>query len=142
MTFTAEQMNKAKSAKSAEELLAMAKESGVEMTEAQAAKYFDELHKEGELTDDELAAVAGGNPKGSIHTDTGWFDKGDIVQDSLGVQYEVQGYDSTVYGNSGEARTVWFRTTVIYVPESAKANTTYREGDTYFVNSGMVSCVK
>ena len=61
MTFTNEQMTKAKQAKSAEELLAMAKESGISITADEAAKYFAELHKEGELTDDELDAVAGGD---------------------------------------------------------------------------------
>ena len=60
MTFTTEQMNKAKSAKTAEELLALAKASGIEMTEEQAKTYFAALNKQGELTDDELNSVAGG----------------------------------------------------------------------------------
>ena len=61
MNFTKEQLTKAKSAKTAEELLALAKAEGISMTEAQAAKYFAELHKEGELNDSELASVAGGS---------------------------------------------------------------------------------
>ena len=60
MTFTPEQMNKAKSAKSAEELLEMAKAEGVAMTADEAAKYFADLHTEGELNEDELATIAGG----------------------------------------------------------------------------------
>ena len=64
MTFTPEQMNKAKSAKSAEELLEMAKAEGVEMTADEAAKYFADLHTEGELNEDELATIAGGKKKG------------------------------------------------------------------------------
>ena len=60
MNFTNEQMTRAKSAKSAEELLEMAKAEGIAMTEEQAAKYFAELHTEGELSDDELTSVAGG----------------------------------------------------------------------------------
>ena len=60
MSFTNEQLAKAKAAKSAEELLSMAKEAGVTMTEDEAAKYFSELHKEGELSDDELDNVSGG----------------------------------------------------------------------------------
>ena len=60
MNFTNEQMNKAKTAKTAEELLEMAKESGIAMTEEEAEKYFAELNKEGELNDSELASVAGG----------------------------------------------------------------------------------
>ena len=61
MTFTPEQMNKAKSAKSAEELAAMAAAEGVPMTAEEAAKYFTELHRDGELTDEELTSVAGGS---------------------------------------------------------------------------------
>ena len=60
MNFTNEQLTKAKAAKSAEELLALAKENGIEMTEEEAKKYFAELHKEGELADEELSNVSGG----------------------------------------------------------------------------------
>ena len=60
MTFTPEQMNKARSAKSADELLEMAKASGIAMSAEEAAKYFAALHGEGELSDSELASVAGG----------------------------------------------------------------------------------
>ena len=60
MSFTNEQIIKAKSAKTAEELLAMAKEAGVLMTEDESKQYFAELNKQGELTDDELTSVAGG----------------------------------------------------------------------------------
>ena len=60
MKFTVEQTKKAKTAKSAEELFALAKENGIEMTEEEAAKYFAKLHKEGELADEELDNVAGG----------------------------------------------------------------------------------
>ena len=60
MNFTPEQITKAKAAKSAEELLALAKENGIEISEEEAAKFFADLHKEGELSDDELAGVAGG----------------------------------------------------------------------------------
>ena len=58
MIFTPEQPAKAKAAKSAEELLALAKENGMEMTEEESAKYFTEWHKEGELSDDELSRVS------------------------------------------------------------------------------------
>ena len=60
MQFSKELIEKAKTAKSAEELLAMAKAEKVELTEAEAAKYFAELHKTGELSDEELDNVAGG----------------------------------------------------------------------------------
>ena len=51
---------KAKQTKNAEELLSLAKENGIEMTEKEAATYFDQINKCGELTDDELDNVSGG----------------------------------------------------------------------------------
>ena len=60
MKFTDEMLEKAKTAKSAEELLAMAKAENIELTEEQAAKAFGELNKTGELSDEELDNVAGG----------------------------------------------------------------------------------
>ena len=51
---------KAREAKSAEELLAMAKENDIELTGEQAKEYYDRLHATGELADDELDNVAGG----------------------------------------------------------------------------------
>ena len=59
--FNTEMIEKAKAAKSAEELLALAKENGVEMTADEAKTYFAQLSsKSGELNDDDLDAVAGG----------------------------------------------------------------------------------
>lgn len=52
---------KARKAKSAEELLALAKENGMDdVTEESAAAYFEYFHKSGELSDEELDNVAGG----------------------------------------------------------------------------------
>ena len=56
--FTPEQLAAAKAAKSPEELLAMAKDAGVEMTLEQAEQF---LHPAtGEISEEELANVAGG----------------------------------------------------------------------------------
>ena len=60
MEFTKELIKKAKSAKSAEELLKLAKAEGVELNAEQAAKAFAELNKAGELSDEELENAAGG----------------------------------------------------------------------------------
>ena len=49
-----------KEANSAEELRAAAKENDIELTEEQAKEYFDRFHTSGELSDEELGAVAGG----------------------------------------------------------------------------------
>ena len=51
---------KAKATKSAQELLALAKENNVEMTEEQAKIYFAQLNASGTVSDEELDAVVGG----------------------------------------------------------------------------------
>ena len=59
--LTPEMIEKAKAAKSAEELLEVAKAGGIEMTADEAATYFAQLNpKSGELDDDALDGVAGG----------------------------------------------------------------------------------
>ena len=61
MELNKELLAKAKEAKTPEELLTLAKENGMELTEAEAKTYFDLLHPQtGELSDDELDNVAGG----------------------------------------------------------------------------------
>ena len=60
MEFNTELLEKAKEAKSAEELLSLAKENGMELTEGEAEEYFTQLNKSGELSDEELDNVAGG----------------------------------------------------------------------------------
>ena len=59
MNFTEEQLKKMNSAKSAEELIALAKAEGIEATEEQIKAYFASMHNEGELADDELDNVSG-----------------------------------------------------------------------------------
>ena len=56
---------KAKKAKSAEELLSLAKENCMELNEESAKAYFEQLHKTGEVSDDELDNVSGGGCKTS-----------------------------------------------------------------------------
>ena len=58
--LTPELIAKAKTAESAEELLALAKDNNVELTEAEAKTYFEQLSANGAVSDDELGAVAGG----------------------------------------------------------------------------------
>ena len=56
-----ELVNKARKAESVEELLALAKENGIELTNEQAKEYFAQLNPtKGELSDDELDDVSGG----------------------------------------------------------------------------------
>ena len=61
MNCNAEMIEKAKTAKSVEELLEIAKANGVEMTEDEAKTYFAQLNpKSGELDEDLLVNVSGG----------------------------------------------------------------------------------
>ena len=59
MKLTQEIIEKAKAAGSAEELLAIAKANGVEMTADEAKTYFEQLNANS-LDDDLLEGVAGG----------------------------------------------------------------------------------
>ena len=57
--MTKEMWEKAKAAKSAEELLALAKENNIGLTAEEAKDVFNKL-RTGELPDDDLESVAGG----------------------------------------------------------------------------------
>ena len=58
MELNKELLAKAKEAKTPEELIALAKENGMELTEESAKAYLDLLHPQtGELSDDEAAAA-------------------------------------------------------------------------------------
>lgn len=60
-SFSPEMIEKAREAKSAEELLKMARENGIELSPMEAKTYFSQLNpKSGELDDDDLDNVAGG----------------------------------------------------------------------------------
>lgn len=86
MEFTKEQLAKAKAAKSAEELIALAKENGLELTEEEAAKYIAKLNKDGELVDEELDNVVGGS----------WRTYSDDTYNSLGI-YPAHGQHGTYH---------------------------------------------
>ena len=94
MNISKELLEKAKTAKTAEELLAMAKAENIELTVEQAAKAFAELNKTGELSDEELDNVSGGcgrdyEPSG----ETPKFHVGDSIDDGS------SGYRETCIGN-------------------------------------------
>ena len=66
MELNNEIRTKAKAAKTPEELIEIATENDVEMTEESAKAYFDLLHpKTGEMSDDELDNVSGGGCRGN-----------------------------------------------------------------------------
>lgn len=61
--FTPELIAKAKTAKSADELLSLAAENGVNLTPDEAKIYFEQFNTNKELADDELDFVVGGSKK-------------------------------------------------------------------------------
>ncbi len=58
--FTPELIEKARQARSTEEIIALAKEHDIEMSEEGAKAYFEKLNSSGEMSDDELDNVSGG----------------------------------------------------------------------------------
>ena len=60
MNISKELLEKARTAKTAEELLAMAKAENIKLTQEDAVKAFAEFNKTGEISDEELDNVAGG----------------------------------------------------------------------------------
>lgn len=60
MILSKELLEQAKSAKSAEDILAAAAEKGIKLSAEEAEKYYTQLHQEGAVADDELDNVSGG----------------------------------------------------------------------------------
>lgn len=81
-------IEKAKVAKSAEELLVLAKGDGVAITAEEAKTYFAQLNPvKGELDDDDLDAVAGGAAGGCNNSDKRTCPKCNAtLQDVVGTQ--------------------------------------------------------
>ena len=106
--ITPELIAKAKEAKSAEQLLEIAKENGVELTEEEAKTYFAQLGTSGAVSDDDLDAVAGGSdcPFGNTKTTT-FAKSGDKVRVingtkcSCGSDIGVVSTSAVGAGNSG-----------------------------------------
>lgn len=73
LNFSEEVIEKAMQAKSVEELIVIAKESDMELTEEQAQVYFAQLNPQsGELADEELDNVAGGGCASLSSCYDGW----------------------------------------------------------------------
>ena len=67
MEFMPELLEKAKKAESAEALQALAKENHYDMSAEEANAYFAQMHKSGELNDEELENVSGGGCRNNGH---------------------------------------------------------------------------
>lgn len=55
-----EQMEMARNAESIEEVISLAKEQGYDISESEAGKIYEYLHRHGELSEEELNSVSGG----------------------------------------------------------------------------------
>lgn len=53
-------LEKAKKTRSKEELIALCRDNGYDISENDARRYYDALHKSGEIDDDDLNSVSGG----------------------------------------------------------------------------------
>ena len=87
MNITKELLEKAKTAKTAEELLELAKAENIELTEEQAKEYFATIHASGELSDEELDNVSGGCAGPYQSGDTPLFNSGDRVKYRKKIRY-------------------------------------------------------
>ena len=87
MKFSKELIEKAKTAKTAEELLEMAKAEHIELTEEEAKKAFEKLNKNCELSDKELDNVSGGCAGPYQSGDTPLFNSGDRVKYRKKIRY-------------------------------------------------------
>ena len=90
MGLSNELIEKAKQAKSVEELLEMAKAENIELTAEEAAKAFAKLNASGELSDEELDNVAGGC--GGEEIPEPKYNIGDMVVSSKGFPCHTCGY--------------------------------------------------
>ena len=98
-----ELLEKAKEAKSAEELMLLAKENGMELTKEETEAYFAQMNKSGELSDEELDNVAGGgchNKDGRLVV-TVWYNCSDFTCKKCGRKntgdhfHMIDGYRTT-----------------------------------------------
>ena len=85
MKLTREMMAKAKTAKSMQELLEMAKAENIELSAEEAEKAFEKLNKSGELSDEELDNVSGG-----CGDEIQWDNKHPIVPNSCNVSFAFE----------------------------------------------------
>ncbi len=101
--MTNELITKAKECKSAEELLALAKENSIEMTVEEAESQFAQFHSEGELSDDELDSAAGG---GSCGKEKDYLEENETVVSCGGPKCKTAGCKAitfTVSERSGDS---------------------------------------
>lgn len=98
MTFDQVLVEQAKEATSVEEIMQLAKESGIELNAEEAEQYYAQLHTSGELSDDELENVSGGGC-GKPKIDEYTYRVGDCVSFDTGSDIEVGNIIKKTYFN-------------------------------------------
>ena len=97
-------LEKAKNAKSVEELVNAAKENGVELTAEEAKTYFSKLNiKYGELDDDEIDGVAGGRKCGTIY-----YHEMPVVTACNSCEHFRAGINKSISGQCQDCRNSWW----------------------------------
>ena len=99
--LTPELIAKAKAATTAEELMELAKENGVELTADEAKICFDQLSANGAVADEELDMVAGGC--GEPSEEDVEYQEGDIVKFFDGTTCAC-GYSTCIIGRAPHLR--------------------------------------
>ncbi|MGN0813046.1 MAG: Nif11-like leader peptide family RiPP precursor [Candidatus Coproplasma sp.] len=97
MNVSKDLLEKAKTAKTAEELLALAKAENIELTEEEAAKAFERLNACAELSDEELDNVSGGCGSEPEKPTVNKFNVGDRVLIDNMVSGTVTGFKTYEY---------------------------------------------
>jgi hypothetical protein len=114
--LTSEQIRKVKAAKSAEELLELAKANNIEMTEEAAKTYFEQLNANGAVSDEELDVMANGGCGDEEVT----FEPGEVVELKtlcpdceccLGIYQKADGIGGCIVQCMQCRRPIWFADT-------------------------------
>lgn len=93
MDFSSELIQKAKKASSAEELREAAKAEGIELSENEAASYFNFLHGNQEFSDEELSMITGGKEGSWCNTTPGPFCTGVFLYGADACRHYVETAD-------------------------------------------------
>ena len=115
MEFTTEQIEKARNCKSLEEFKSLAKAEGLELSDEEANEYFN-VTRGGELSDEELSAVAGGGKRPKPKFAVGEWVKithgGDVNSPNILPYLLTEGEITIREYDSKSKRWIWYRVNI------------------------------
>ena len=121
--FTPDLIAKAKAAKNAAEVFELAKAHGIELTEEEAKTYFDQLHKNCELSDEDLDSVAGGAECGEDQLTVNGLPEGTFVAGSISAKAYQQPRENQNFSPAAQSTLLTLRSG--HASESAGHLTAY-----------------